>query len=92
MTSTPKYLALSASLAAALVVTGCAPSVAGTDMGANADATVMVGGAAMYPSRNSVQNAVNSARSRSSPRLTPPSPNCRPARSRPLSSRPTRPP
>ena len=44
----------------ALLVTGCASMDNGMGMGADARASVSVGGAAMYPSRNIVENAVNS--------------------------------
>ena len=56
------YAALTMAASAALLV-GC--QTYGMDDGemasASADTTVMVGGAAMYPSRNIVENAVNSA-------------------------------
>lgn len=61
MTFTPTRAVLIATLAAgALFTTACTTM---DDMGgaSAADATVMVGGAAMYPDRNIVQNAVNSA-------------------------------
>ncbi|WP_232842940.1 fasciclin domain-containing protein [Allopontixanthobacter confluentis] len=57
-TITQKSLAVAA---AALLTTGC---VAATDTSmatSQSPMTVMVGGAAMYPSRNIIQNAVNSA-------------------------------
>jgi uncharacterized surface protein with fasciclin (FAS1) repeats len=61
MTFTPTRAVLIATLAAgALFTTACTTM---DDMGGASapDATVMVGGAAMYPDRNIVQNAVNSA-------------------------------
>jgi uncharacterized surface protein with fasciclin (FAS1) repeats len=51
---------LAAVAAAALTAAACAP-MEGMDSGMGSEATVMVGGAAMYPSRNIVENAVNSA-------------------------------
>jgi uncharacterized surface protein with fasciclin (FAS1) repeats len=55
------HIALAAGVAAvALTAAACAP-MDGMDAGMNAETTVMVGGAAMYPSRNIVENAVNSA-------------------------------
>jgi uncharacterized surface protein with fasciclin (FAS1) repeats len=52
-------------LAAAFLTTACSTMESGSDAGmsgqsASAAGTVMVGGAAMYPSRTIVQNAVNS--------------------------------
>lgn len=49
---------LSAALALALATVAAAPAAIAMPQGM--DKTVMVGGAAMYPSRNIVQNAVNS--------------------------------
>jgi uncharacterized surface protein with fasciclin (FAS1) repeats len=49
---------LSAALALALATVAAAPAAIAAPQGM--DKTVMVGGAAMYPSRNIVQNAVNS--------------------------------
>lgn len=64
-------LPLSAALAAGLALSGCTAMNGGMGdgmqggMGATAaastDATVMVGGAPMYPNRNIIENAVNSA-------------------------------
>lgn len=57
-----RSLAAAALLSTALFASGCM-SMGEMDGGVNADAdaTVMVGGAAMYPSRNIVENAVNSS-------------------------------
>ena len=52
-------VATAALLSGALMASGCMSMDGG--MAANADATVMVGGAAMYPTKNIVENAVNSA-------------------------------
>ena len=61
MTFTPLRTAALATLAVgALLSSACAPMDAMGGMSDSAEATVMVGGAAMYPSRNIVQNAVNS--------------------------------
>ena len=63
MTFTPTRAALMAALAAgALLTTACSSmgSMDSMDTGADAQATVMVGGAAMYPTRTIVENAVNS--------------------------------
>lgn len=52
------------SLAATALLGACATGMAGGDtsaMGMASDKTVMVGGAAMFPSRDIVDNAVNSA-------------------------------
>jgi uncharacterized surface protein with fasciclin (FAS1) repeats len=49
---------LAAAAAVAALMLGCGAAVAGSDMGM--EKTVMVGGAAMYPSRTIVQNAVHS--------------------------------
>ncbi|MEW9570620.1 fasciclin domain-containing protein [Rhodanobacter sp. Si-c] len=49
---------LSAALALALATVAAAPAAIAAPQGM--DKTVMVGGAAMYPSRNIIQNAVNS--------------------------------
>jgi uncharacterized surface protein with fasciclin (FAS1) repeats len=49
---------LAAAAAVAALTLGCGAAVAGSDMGM--EKTVMVGGAAMYPSRTIVQNAVHS--------------------------------
>lgn len=62
----PRTAALATMLSAALLASGCMSmddgmSEDGMAMGADAEATVMVGGAAMYPSRNIVENAANSA-------------------------------
>ncbi|WP_225563101.1 fasciclin domain-containing protein [Rhodanobacter sp. DHG33] len=51
---------LSAALALALATVAAAPAAIAAPQGQSMDKTVMVGGAAMYPSRNIVQNAVNS--------------------------------
>lgn len=62
MKPTPTRAALIAALAAGALVAGCS-SMDGMDSmnaGAGAQSTVMVGGAAMYPTRNIVENAVNS--------------------------------
>jgi len=63
-----RYTAMATMMSAALLASGCMSmddgmSDDGMAMGAdaNAEATVMVGGAAMYPSRNIVENAANSA-------------------------------
>ena len=57
--------ALVAAAAATLLAAGCAPTShetkADATPAASAERTVMVGGAAMYPSRNIIENAVNSA-------------------------------
>ena len=68
--TTPARAALGAALAVSLGALGaCMTPMATTEaemnmgmdpMGASAAGTVMVGGAAMYPSRNIVENAVNS--------------------------------
>ncbi|KRB49396.1 MAG: fasciclin domain-containing protein [Phenylobacterium sp.] len=56
---TSKFIpALVAGVAAACLLAGGASAQMASSMGA--EKTVMVGGAAMYPSRNIVQNAVNS--------------------------------
>lgn len=61
MTFTPTRAALLATLAAGALFTAACTTM--DDMGgaAAADATVMVGGAPMYPNRTIVENAVNSA-------------------------------
>lgn len=53
-------LAKAAILTAALMSSGCM-TMADGGMSADASGTVMVGGAAMYPTKNIVENAVNSA-------------------------------
>ncbi len=66
--TTPARVALGAALALSLGALGaCVTPMGSTEaemgmdaMGASAAGTVMVGGAAMYPSRNIVENAVNS--------------------------------
>lgn len=63
MTMTPTRAALLAAIAGSALLTAACSSMGGTDaMGAGpeAQATVMVGGAAMYPNRTIVENAVNS--------------------------------
>ncbi len=52
-------VATAALLSGALMASGCMTMDGG--MSADAGATVMVGGAAMYPTKNIVENAVNSA-------------------------------
>jgi len=60
MTLHAPHLAVAAGVAAAaLTAAACAP-MEPMDAGMDAETTVMVGGAAMYPSRNIVENAVNS--------------------------------
>jgi uncharacterized surface protein with fasciclin (FAS1) repeats len=61
MTFTPTRAALMATLAAGALLTAACTTM--DDMGgaSAADATVMVGGAPMYPNRTIVENAVNSA-------------------------------
>ncbi|MFA4951220.1 fasciclin domain-containing protein [Brevundimonas sp.] len=64
MTFNPTRLALVAALAAGALTTAACGSMDSMDpmsSGAEAQGTVMVGGAAMYPTRNIVENAVNSA-------------------------------
>lgn len=64
MTFNPARLALVAALAAGALTTAACGSMDSMDpmsSGAEAQGTVMVGGAAMYPTRNIVENAVNSA-------------------------------
>ena len=64
MTFTPTRLAIAAALAAGALTTAACGSMDSMDSmssGAEAQGTVMVGGAAMYPTRNIVENAVNSA-------------------------------
>ena len=61
MTFTPTRLALVAALAAGALTTAACGSMDSMSSGAKAQGTVMVGGAAMYPTRNIVENAVNSA-------------------------------
>ena len=62
MTFTPTRAALMATLAAgALLTAACTTMDDRGGASADSSATVMVGGAAMYPSRNIVENAVNSA-------------------------------
>jgi len=64
MTFNPTRLALVAALAAGALTTAACGSMDSMDSmssGADAQGTVMVGGAAMYPTRNIVENAVNSA-------------------------------
>ena len=63
MTFTPTRAAFMAALAAGALLTAACSSIASMDSmdaGADAQATVMVGGAAMYPNRTIVENAVNS--------------------------------
>ena len=63
MTLTPTRTLLMAALAAgALTAAGCSSmdGMGSMDAGAYANAAVMVGGAAMYPNRTIVENAVNS--------------------------------
>jgi len=63
MTFTPTRAAFMAALAAGALLTAACSSMASMDSmdaGADAQATVMVGGAAMYPNRTIVENAVNS--------------------------------
>lgn len=62
MKFTPTRTALVAALAAGALIAGCSSmdSMNTMDAGADAQATVMVGGAAMYPNRTIVENAVNS--------------------------------
>ena len=61
-----KFSAAAAAIGAALLMGGCAMhgdsmgSMSMADAAAPAEQTVEVGGAAMYPSRNIIQNAVNS--------------------------------
>src|SRR5258707_4998512 len=56
-----RFTALTTVAAAALAIGLAAPSFAGMNgMQAHAEKTVQVGGAPMYPSKNIVQNAVNS--------------------------------
>ncbi len=52
---------ISALTAMGLGLAGCMTMADGTQSLASADDTVMVGGAAMYPSKNIIENAVNSA-------------------------------
>lgn len=64
MTFTPTRLAIAAALAAGALTSAACGSMDSMDpmsSGAEAQGTVMVGGAAMYPTRNIVENAVNSA-------------------------------
>jgi len=64
MNFNPARLALVAALAAGALTTAACGSMDSMDpmsSGAEAQGTVMVGGAAMYPTRNIVENAVNSA-------------------------------
>lgn len=61
-----KFVVASAAIGAALLVTACGASQTTTadttePAATNAEQTVMVGGAEMYPSRSIVENAVNSA-------------------------------
>ena len=58
MTPTATRAALVAALAAATLLTAACSSIGSMD--SDAPATVMVGGAAMYPNRTIVENAVNS--------------------------------
>ena len=63
MILTPTRAALMATLAAGALLTAACSSMGGMnamDAGTDAQATVMVGGAAMYPNRTIVENAVNS--------------------------------
>jgi uncharacterized surface protein with fasciclin (FAS1) repeats len=61
MTPTTTRAALVATLAAAALMTAACSSMDSMDgMDASAPATVMVGGAAMYPTRTIVENAANS--------------------------------
>lgn len=63
MTMTPTRAALIAAIAGGALLTAACSSMGGMDSmdaGADAQATVMVGGAAMYPTRTIVENAVNS--------------------------------
>ncbi|MGV9008565.1 fasciclin domain-containing protein [Brevundimonas sp.] len=63
MTFNTTRLALVAALAAGAMTTASCGSMDGMDSmssGAEAQGTVMVGGAAMYPTKNIVENAVNS--------------------------------
>ena len=53
-----RSLSAVALISGALLASGCASM--DSDMGADAQSTVSVGGAAMYPTRNIVENAVNS--------------------------------
>src|SRR5438034_11009726 len=56
-----RFTALTAAAAAALALGFAAPSFAAMNgMQARAEKTVQVGGAPMYPTKNIVQNAVNS--------------------------------
>ena len=52
-----KLFTMAALAAATLMLTNCSPSMMADD----SSKTVMVGGAAMYPTKNIVENAVNSA-------------------------------
>lgn len=52
-----KSISMMAIFAAAVMLTSCSSS----NMMGNPDKTVMVGGAAMYPTKNIIENAVNSA-------------------------------
>lgn len=61
MTFTPTRAVLIATLAAGALFTTACTTMDDRGGASAADATVMVGGAAMYPDRNIVQNAVNSA-------------------------------
>ena len=64
MTFNPTRLAIVAALAAGALTTAACGSMDSMDSmssSAEAQGTVMVGGAAMYPTRNIVENAVNSA-------------------------------
>ena len=64
MTFTPTRLAVAAALVAGALTTAACGSMDSMDSmspSAEAQGTVMVGGAAMYPTRNIVENAVNSA-------------------------------
>jgi uncharacterized surface protein with fasciclin (FAS1) repeats len=62
-TVTPTRAAILAAIAAGALLTAACSSMGGMesmDAGAEAQTTVMVGGAAMYPNRTIVENAVNS--------------------------------
>ena len=51
-----KFLSLALLLASSVMLTNCS-----SDMSGNSSKTVMVGGAEMYPTKNIVENAMNSA-------------------------------
>lgn len=59
MPKSPAFLAIA--LGSALSLSACAAGSMNDDMASSAYDTVMVGGATMYPTRNIIENAVNSA-------------------------------